>query len=108
MNIFCNAIAAGAIVLTAGLAGAANAAAPSPDTPRIGSDADVTAIGFRHCVPVYGYRKVHFASSSRVVLVRHIVRFKCFPIAVIKPKLPIPDPGPYRKDFGKFNPRAGF
>lgn len=108
MNIFRNAIAAGAIALTAGLAGAANAAAPSLSTPRIGGDADVTAIAYQHCFPVYRYRKVHVASSSRIVLVRHIVRLRCIPIAILKPKLPIPDPGPYHKDIKRFKPRAGF
>jgi hypothetical protein len=98
-----------ALALTAGLAGTASAS--SEAALQFGASAHVAPVAYKHCFPLFGIRRVHFSSSSRMVLVRKIIGWKCLPIAIQKPRLPIPDPGPYHKRPGKIgglvNPQAG-
>jgi len=102
----------GALALSLGIACAASASTSSEAALQIGAGAQVAPVANRHCIPLFGYRKVHFSSSSRIRLVRKIIGWKCFPIATLRPRLPIPNPGPYHKRPGKIGgglviPRAG-
>lgn len=99
-------IAAGAIALAAGLAGTANAAMPSLGQPEIGGSFDVAPVAHKHCFPLYGFRRIHFSATSRILLVKKIIGWRCLPLLVVKPRLPIPDPGPYRP-IERITPRAG-
>ena len=100
-----------ALALIAGLAATGNASTSSEAALQVGNGAQIAPVGYQHCVPIIKKVAVHFSSSSRMALVRKIVGWKCFPIAIQKRRLPIPDPGPYHKRPGKIgglvNPQAG-
>ena len=100
------AIAAGALTL-ASLAGGANAAAPSLDKLQFGAQTDVTPVRSRNCVPIYRVVRVHATGSSFLVWKKKLIGFRCFPIAVLVPKFPIPDPGPYGRVPGRIPGKVG-
>jgi hypothetical protein len=96
---------AAAAAITLGAAGSTNANTSSTDVLQFGNGGHVAPIAYRHCYPRFGVRRVHLSGSSRIIFVRRIVGWKCLPILVKRPRLPIPDPGPYGRLPGR---KGGF
>lgn len=95
-------LAAGAVALSAGIAGTATAGVGSLKAPGVTADTAnaVVPVIAKNCYPIYAYRRVHISSSSLLVIRRVLIGVKCFPLAIKRPRLPIPDPGPLKKRIG--------
>jgi hypothetical protein len=110
MKLNRNATAIGAIALTAGIACTGNASTSSTAALQFGDGAQLASVSHKNCFPIFGVRKIHLSGSSHIMFVRRIVGWRCLPLATMRPRRPIPDPGPYKRPgrIGELvNPQAG-